>query len=98
MAGSKRHRKGNLLITTYISEYSKLVQIEPKGFWTDVITVNQSRGFSPNPIWGKPTISWGSGGRDKSLDELTTTNNFIEGLEYAKQIYNEWKPKEKEGV
>jgi hypothetical protein len=68
------------------------LQIRPRGFWSDIVEVNERVTF-----WGNPAgtwtvkVSWGSGGEDGTLDELRTAGNFAIAVNHAVQVATYWK-------
>lgn len=92
MTINKTEQIGNLKVVTYITDNYKSVKITPKGFWTDVMGINQhpTYGVDGEPKWETPQVSRSSGGNDGSLNPAEEIDVVIEGLEYLKGIYNEW--------
>jgi len=53
--------------------------IRPLGYWGDTITVRHVEGVAYK-------ISYSSGGTDGSISNFETIDNFISGLQYAKEV------------
>lgn len=93
MTVNKTEQIGNLKVVTNITDNYKSVKITPKGFWTDVIGINQQPTWKlmvREPIWETPQLIRSSGGGDGTLNPAEEIDAIIEGLEYLKGIYNEW--------
>jgi hypothetical protein len=72
-------------------EYHRFAAIQPLGFWSEVVKVHQSNGRHGEPGWADPVVSWSSGGTDGTVTGNALTDNFIEALNHAKAIADEWR-------
>jgi len=74
------------------SEGCRRLQIRPRGFWGEIVEVNERVKF-----WGNPegtwtvNVTWGSGGTDGTLDELRSARNFAIAVNHAVQVAMRWK-------
>lgn len=83
----------NIQIKKEQSKYQRMVKIKPKGFWTDMVTVYQSKALGKDK-WEQPSMSWASGGQDGTLSTSDCIKNFIRALSYGRNILNKWLDKE----
>jgi len=74
------------------SEGCRHMQIRPRGFWSEMVSVEERVTF-----WGNPAgtwtvnVSWGSGGTDGTLDEIRTASNFAIAVSHVVQVATKWK-------
>jgi len=74
------------------TEGCRSMRIRPRGFCGDIVEVNERVSYWGDPK-GKWTVSvtWGSGGKDGTLDELRSAANFCIAVAHAVQVATAWK-------
>lgn len=89
---------GLFSVHTVETEYTRQLTFEVKGFWSRPVQVLQTKEVLSDGTteWREPTIHWSSGGIDGKVEIDEVIEAFAAALQYARNVYLEWKAQQME--